>query len=83
MISERISDDMPPQMTNWNMVIPILMYFSTLKRFIWKVRMIQRILHQCNNWYILIFLLHNALARSTHYVTNCSFLCIMRRHFEV
>ena len=29
----------------------------------------QRILHQCNNWYILIFLLHNALAMSTHYVT--------------
>ena len=29
----------------------------------------QRILHQCNNWYILIFLLHNALAMSTLYVT--------------
>ena len=29
---------------------------------------IQRILHQCNNWYILIFLLlQNALAMSTHY----------------
>ena len=27
MISERISDDIPPQMTNLNMVIPILMYF--------------------------------------------------------
>ena len=27
MISERISDDKPPQMTNLNMVIPILMYF--------------------------------------------------------
>ena len=26
MISERISDDIPPQMTNLNMVIPILMY---------------------------------------------------------
>ena len=24
-----ISDDIPPQMTNWNMVIPILMYFLT------------------------------------------------------
>ena len=29
----------------------------------------QRILHQCNNWYILIFLLHNALAMLTLYVT--------------
>ena len=27
MISELISDDIPPQMTNLNMVIPILMYF--------------------------------------------------------
>ena len=27
MISERISDDIPPQMTNLNMVIPILTYF--------------------------------------------------------
>ena len=30
MISERISDDIPPQMKNLNMVIPILMYFLTL-----------------------------------------------------
>ena len=30
MISERISDDIPPQMTNLNMVIPILMYFLTV-----------------------------------------------------
>ena len=31
MISERISDDIPPQMTNLNVyiVIPILMYFLT------------------------------------------------------
>ena len=29
-VSERISDDIPPQMTNLNMVIPILMYFLTL-----------------------------------------------------
>ena len=29
MVSERISDDMHPQMTNLNMVIPILMYFLT------------------------------------------------------
>ena len=29
MISERISDDIPPQMTNLNMVIPILMYVLT------------------------------------------------------
>ena len=29
MISERISDDIPPQMTNLNMVIPVLMYFLT------------------------------------------------------
>ena len=29
----------------------------------------QHILHQCNNWYILNFLLHSALASSTHYVT--------------
>ena len=27
MISERISDDIPPQITNWNMVMPILMPF--------------------------------------------------------
>ena len=27
MISERISDDIPPQMKILNMVIPILMYF--------------------------------------------------------
>ena len=27
MISDLISDDIPPQMTNWNMVILILMYF--------------------------------------------------------
>ena len=30
MIPERISDDIPPQMTNWNMVIPILMYFVNI-----------------------------------------------------
>ena len=29
MISERLSDNIPPQVTNWNMVIPILMYFLT------------------------------------------------------
>ena len=29
MISEGISDDKPPQMTNLNIVIPILMYFLT------------------------------------------------------
>ena len=29
MISERISDDIHPKMTYWNMVIPILMYFLT------------------------------------------------------
>ena len=28
MISERISDDIPPQMKIWNMVIPILMHYS-------------------------------------------------------
>ena len=28
MISERISDDIPPQMKNLNMVIPILMHFE-------------------------------------------------------
>ena len=27
MISDRIYDDIPPQMKNLNMVIPILMYF--------------------------------------------------------
>ena len=30
MISERISDDILPQMTNLNMVIPILMYFFNI-----------------------------------------------------
>ena len=30
MISDRISDDIPPQMKNLNMVIPILMYYLTL-----------------------------------------------------
>ena len=30
MISDRISDDIPPQMKNLNMVIPILMYFCSL-----------------------------------------------------
>ena len=29
MISDRIYDDIPPQMKNLNMVIPILMYFLT------------------------------------------------------
>ena len=29
-VSERISDDILPQMTNLNMVIPILMYFLTI-----------------------------------------------------
>ena len=29
MISERISDDIPPQMKNFNMVIPILMHFCS------------------------------------------------------
>ena len=30
MISDRISDDIPPQMKNLNIVIPILMYFLTI-----------------------------------------------------
>ena len=30
MISDRISDDIPPQMKNSNIVIPILMYFLTI-----------------------------------------------------
>ena len=30
MIFEHLSDDIPPQMTNWNMVIPILMYFFNI-----------------------------------------------------
>ena len=30
----------------------------------------QRILHQCSNWYILIFLLQNALAMSTHFASK-------------
>ena len=45
--------------------------------------MIQRILHQCNNWYILIYslcLLHNALARSTHYVAKNDAFCVDMVH---
>ena len=30
MISDRISDDITPQMKNLNIVIPILMYFLTI-----------------------------------------------------
>ena len=30
MISDRISDDIPPQMKNSNIVIPILMYFLAI-----------------------------------------------------
>ena len=30
MISDRIFDDIPPQMKNLNIVIPILMYFLTI-----------------------------------------------------
>ena len=30
MISDRISDDIPPQMKNLNIVIPILMYFLAI-----------------------------------------------------
>ena len=30
MISDRISDDIPPQMKNLNIVIPILTYFLTI-----------------------------------------------------
>ena len=32
--------------------------------------LIQRILHQCYNWCILIFLLQNALAMSTHFASK-------------
>ena len=28
-LRRRVSDDIPPQMTNWNMVIPMLMYLLT------------------------------------------------------
>ena len=30
MISDRLSDDIPPQMKNLNIVIPILMYYLTI-----------------------------------------------------
>ena len=34
MISDRISDDIPPQMKNLNIVIPILMYLLTIKKML-------------------------------------------------